>query len=280
MVEEMYLEETKEAEAEGAAERLNRDEGEGNQSVATASEVNKPSKQAKLLSESRQDEGKGLSSGYGASSDMQQGKKLDGSSAAPPISNLHFSEKEGMMMRQGVIMSSKHVLQDGSSLLASAGGMGSNADDGVLDEMKIRTSAEDNGYRESSGSGENSGYMQQSDHLGMASYASYSMNALSNRYSQDGFPGGYLSGNGGISLTLGLQHCEGTSPLSAPSYGHGQDHLPTSRPDEAAAAAASTTSNGAASVEYYTMNDGGFESLGLQNRKPFTTHMLRHDFVV
>ena len=219
MVEEMYLEETKEAEAEGA-DRSVGDEGEGSQSMTT-SEMNKPPKQAKISCENHHDEGKELSS-YPAV-DMLQGKNLDGSSS---LVNLLFHDKEGII-RQGV-MNNKHVLQDASSLLSPGlnnGGV-SNADEGLEHEMKVRTTDEE--YRETSATGQN-GYMQ-SDHLNIASYGSYPINPL-NRYSQDSFPGSYPGGNGGISLTLGLQHCEGKTSFSG-SYGQDHAHVPTNRQEE------------------------------------------------
>lgn len=267
MVEEMYIEETKEGDAERADKSGGNEEDSHEEEMAAisdctpSSELSKPFKQAKLSDENRQAfaDVKGSSS---YSSDMLQGRILAGS----PSDNLLFHEKEGM--RQGVVKLA-HAPQDTSSLLSGTGvdykTNKANGEGALEREDRIRS---DDSYKESFSVAHN-GFVQ-ADHLNLAGYGSYQMNGMS-RYGQESFGASYPA-NGGVSLTLGLQHCEGLSFSGGQQhYGQaGTAHLLTSRRED----------NGVGSADYYNVNENSYEVLGLQNRKSFPTHMLCHDFVV
>eukprot|EP00250_Pteridium_aquilinum_P011360 c20010_g1_i2 orf=477-3194(-) len=226
MVEEMYLEETKEGDPERTDKSGGKEGDPGEEEMAgisdgaPSSEFGKPFKQAKLTDEDGQAFGdvKGSSS---YSSDMLQG--------------VDFKTKQA----------------NGEGTLES--------------ENKIRS---DDSYKEPYSVTHN-GFVQ-ADHLNLAGYGSYQLNGMS-RYGRESFGASY-AGNGGVSLTLGLQHCEGLSFSGGQQhYGQGGTaHLLTSRRED----------DGVGSTDYYNVNEGSYEVLGLQSRKPFPTHMLCHDFVV
>ncbi|MCO5575404.1 hypothetical protein L7F22_029205 [Adiantum nelumboides] len=269
MVEEMYLEETKEAEAEradkvGGSNEDTGGEGErtGLSGDATSTEFSKPFKHAKLSDEKGQGFGdmKGTAS---YSSDMHQGRILTGS----PTDHLLLQEKENL--RQGA-MKLRPASQDVSSLLGVEYKTNKDSMDCAL-EVDNKISRPDDSYKEPYGVTTHNGFAQ-ADQLNLAGYGAYHLNGMS-RYGQENFGNTNYAANGGISLTLGLQHCEGITFAGGQQHyvaQGGTAHLLTNRREEDAVG----------SGDYYNVNDSSYEVLGLQSRKPFPPHMLCHDFVV
>ncbi|KAI5064889.1 hypothetical protein GOP47_0019584 [Adiantum capillus-veneris] len=268
MVEEMYIEETKEAEAEiadqgGGGNEDSGGEGEmaGMSGDATSSEFSKPFKQPKLSDEKGQGFGdmKGVAS---YSSDLLQGRIL---STGSPSDHLLLQEKEGM--RQGA-MKLRPASQDVPSLLAAEYKTTKASMDCAIDVDNKVTRPEDS-YKEPYGVTTHSGFVQ-ADQLNLAGYGSYQLNGM-NRYGHENFGNASYAANGGVSLTLGLQHCEGLTFSGGQQHyatQGGTPHLLTNRREEDG------------SADYYNVNENGYEVLGLQSRKPFPAHMLCHDFVV
>lgn len=271
MVEEMYLEETKEAEAERADKAGGGNEDSGGEGEtagisgdATSSEFGKPFKQAKLSDENGQGFGD-VKGGSSYSSDMLQGRMLTGS----PTDHLLLQEKESM--RQGA-MKLGPASQDISSLLGVDYKANKANMQGPLVGESDKVRRPDDSYKEPYGLTPHNGFVQ-ADQLNLAGYGSYQLNGMS-RYGQESFGGASYAANGGVSLTLGLQHCEGIT------FSGGQQHYSTAQGGTSHLLTSRREEDSVASADYYNVNESSYEVLGLQSRKPFPAHMLCHDFVV
>lgn len=267
MVEEMYVEETKEGDMEGADKPIrgegdSRSEGTGTIDGQGQNEMNTGVKQAKV-SDGNTEGGSEPKNASDHASDMLPSRTFTGSSSESFL----FHEKESM--RQG-IKKVRNGVQDSTSLFSPNSSTGVDfktdevqGEDVLEHDIKIRTEERHREHYNIPHSG-----LVQADHGG---YGPFQVSGL-NRFSQEGLATRYPT-NSGVSLTLGLQHCEGLSLSGAQQhYSQGTGQLPPGRRQEA-------------SSDYYSMNENAavqtsnYEAMNLQNRKRYATHLLHNDFV-
>eukprot|EP01018_Ginkgo_biloba_P012684 Gb_36166 [translate_table: standard] len=287
MVEEMYVEETKEGESERPSdEKIVKESGEkkeesGSKAAATGNSGN--GNEQKHIKNMRVD-----NTARDAGGEQQNGA-AGGGSKSENISNLInvrnqsfgmvgasdgpvFHEVENEGIRQGQLKKARNGTQDSTALLSQNMSIDvdlkseeTNSED-FCDNSKFndeRHNTEDYSLVHNA--------MVHPDNSG--SFGSYQIGDLS-RYGQQSFTPRF-SGSGGVSLTLGLQHTDGLSLsgtqqsyISSQSLGSGRRHDLGSDTDD-----------------YCNMNEtsavhpaNAYENINMQNRKRFATQLL-HDFV-
>ncbi|KAH7297808.1 hypothetical protein KP509_25G013700 [Ceratopteris richardii] len=270
MVEEMYVKEMKEADPEQAdASGGMHEEGESNRQGSidndASIEFSKPFKQVKL-SDTISQGFQGVTGERSYSLDLLEGQIL----CRPQGDNILLQGKEDT--QQGA-MKLGPASQDVTSVL----GPGYKADNGSTNgtrEAEDKVSKLDENHKNAYPVAVQNGFIQ-ADQLNLAAYgSSYPFNGI-NRYSRESFSNAanYLT-NSGVSLTLGLQHCEGIT------FSGGQQPYAVTQGSASHLLTGQHRDNSVSSADYDNVNTNNFEVLGPQSRKLFPTQTSRHDFVV
>eukprot|EP01018_Ginkgo_biloba_P016966 Gb_22513 [translate_table: standard] len=277
MVEEMYLEETREVELDShaSAEKVSDVNGEnkvpaGLKDAAGNSDNGQEQKHTKGTKEGRHEQQNDLKSDH-ASDLMNERNRALGMAGVPDVQVFHEVQKEGAI-RQGQPKKARNGTPDSTALLSPNMSMDvdlkseDTRSEDICDDSKFndeRSNTEDYTLFHD--------VMVHPDNSG--TFGAYHIGGLS-RYGQESFTPRF-SGSGGVSLTLGLQHCDGLSLSGTQQSYISSQGLASGRRDDL----------GNDSDDYSNINETSaahaanpYESINLQSKKHFSTHQL-HDFV-
>lgn len=288
MVEEMYMEELRETETQNHAadSKVTTESGQNNEETVSKegagnSENGQEEKSIKnrILNNSIEEGGYIQQNGTvnGGFKPDQASDRINGrnqTTGMTGVSDSHvFHEIDNEDLRQGQQKKIRTGIQDSTIILPPNMGMDvdlkseETGSEYILDSSKF---ASDEKHASEGYSFANNKMVRLDDN---GSFGSYQLGGLS-RYGQETFTPKY-SGIGGVSLTLGLQHCDdlslsGTqqSYNSTQGLGSGRRHDLASDTDDYCHIHDASAVRGASN----------YDNMSMQNGKRFATHML-HDFV-